>query len=465
MKTPNVSIPASFRDPSGFLFFRDSLLHRQINIQYKDHYDHLIHSGLYAALVGAGLLIPHQEVGLEQECSGDIYKILRPERISFVSYPYEWCFTQLKSAALATLRIQKLALKYGMTLKDATAYNLQFHKGAPIFIDTLSFEIYQEGHPWIAYRQFCQHFLAPLALMRYGDLRLSQLLKVFLDGIPLDIASALLPRRTYFSFGLLSHIHLHAKAQKQFASSSLESNRRGSIKKNSLLGLIESLESTVLRMQCKTYESVWSSYYEENNYSQQAMDEKIVFVGEILDDLKPSNVWDVGANTGFFSRLAAEKGIETISIEADPSSSEINCRVCIEKGETRVLPLIVDLTNPSPNIGWLNQERESLFERGHAEVILALALIHHLAISNNVPFGRIAECFHKLCRHLVIEFVPKSDSQVQRLLKTRADIFSQYDQAHFEEAFQAHFTILKAMRIGDSDRMLYLMRTREEKYE
>ena len=463
MKTTNLSIPASFRDPSGFLFFSDSLLYRQVNIQYKDHYDHLMRSGLYDVLVRTGLLIPHHEVRQEGVCSEGIYKILRPERVSFVSYPYEWCFSQLESAALTTLRIQKLALKHGMTLKDATAYNIQFHKGAPILIDTLSFETCQEGHPWIAYRQFCQHFLAPLALMSYTDLRLNQLMKVFLDGIPLDMASTLLPRRTYFRMGLLLHIHLHARAQKRFASSLHESNDRRSMSKNSLLGLIESLESSVLQMRCKKHESAWSSYYDENNYSQQAMGEKIILVGEILDELKPSTVWDVGANTGFFSRLAAAKGIETISIEADPSSAEINCRLCMEKDEKRVLPLIVDLTNPSPNIGWLNQERDSLFERGPAEVILALALIHHLAISNNVPFGRIAECFSKLSQHLIIEFVPKSDSQVQRLLTTRADIFLQYDQSHFEEAFQMHFTILKTMRIGDSDRMLYLMRTREEK--
>ena len=457
MNTTDIFIPASFRDPSGFLFSKDDLLFRQVNFQYRNHYDHLMQSGLYEALIQSHLLIPHEEVLLDESIAPEKYKVLYPEQLSFISYPYEWCFSQLKNAALTTLKIQKVALHYGMTLKDATAYNIQFHQGNPIFIDTLSFEIYKEGNPWIAYRQFCQHFLAPLALMSYKDIRLSQLLKIHLDGIPLDMASILLPRRTYARFGLLSHVHMHAKAQKHYAVSPSQTGQ-GTMSRNGVLGLIESLESTVSGLEWRRFESTWSGYYSENNYSRDAMSEKTSFISEALDELKPSTLWDLGANTGVFSRLAAEKGIEIVSIEADPSSAEINYRTCMEKGEKKILPLIADLSNPSPSIGWLNEERNSLLSRGPAGVVLALALIHHLAISNNVPFEKIVECFKKICKYLIIEFVPKSDSQVQRLLETREDIFVHYTQSGFEHAFEKHFSILRTKKIKGSERTLYLMR-------
>ncbi|MEI7526409.1 MAG: hypothetical protein WCJ95_18825, partial [Mariniphaga sp.] len=189
----NHILSSSFRDPSGFLFYEEGKLLRQVNGCYKEDYDLLMGSGLYTRLVEKNLLIPHQELTGHQGLNGSTYKVIEPEKVGFISYPYEWSFSQLKDAAFATLEIQKIALQYGMTLKDATAYNVQFHKGRPVFIDTLSFEIYQEGKPWQAYKQFCQHFLAPLALMGYTDIRLNQLLKLYIDGIPLDLTSRLLP--------------------------------------------------------------------------------------------------------------------------------------------------------------------------------------------------------------------------------------------------------------------------------
>ena len=218
---------ASFRDPSGFLFTRDGVLYRQVNQVYAEDYRKLMDSGLYAKLVKAGLLIPHTEVDIEPANKKLAFKVLCPEYVPFISYPYEWSFGQLKDAALATLSIQKRALKAGMVLKDASAYNIQFQRGKPTLIDTLSFEIYQEGEPWVAYRQFCQHFLAPLALMAYQDVRLSQLLRVYIDGIPLDLASELLPARTRWNLGLATHIHLHARAQKRYAEVAVSEARGG----------------------------------------------------------------------------------------------------------------------------------------------------------------------------------------------------------------------------------------------
>lgn len=216
MKAATYCLASSFRDPSGFLFFENGTLFRSVNRLYQQNYDHLIQSRLYDKLVENDLLIPHREVQHPAEKRDDEYKIIQPEIVPFISYPYEWCFSQLKDAALALIKIQKQALDCNMVLKDASAYNIQFCKGKPLLIDTLSFEIYKENQPWVAYRQFCQHFLAPLSLMASRDIRLGQLIRIYIDGIPLDLVSGLLPISTWFKPALLTHIHLHAKAQKRY---------------------------------------------------------------------------------------------------------------------------------------------------------------------------------------------------------------------------------------------------------
>ena len=226
LQNPIKPLGASFRDPSGFLFTTDASLYRQVNQSYQQDFDHLMNSGLYNELVKAGLLISHQEVDIDPADPQSCYKVLQPEEIEFISYPYEWCFSQLKDAALATLKIQKIALDYDMSLKDCSAYNIQFYSSRPLLIDTLSFERYNEGKPWDAYRQFCQHFLAPLSLMAYTDIRLSQLLRVYIDGIPLDLASRLLPSRARFNLSLLMHIYMHAASQQRYSSKAVESLRQ-----------------------------------------------------------------------------------------------------------------------------------------------------------------------------------------------------------------------------------------------
>src|SRR3989339_306220 len=224
--TNNRNVSGSFRDPSGFLFCREGSIFRQINLVYKEEYEFLMESGLYKDLADSDLLIPHEETDIDGPAPHTLYKVIKPEKIPFISYPYEWCFSQLKDAALATLAIQKRALNFGMTLKDCSAYNVQFKNGKPIFIDTLSFKKYNEGQPWKGYRQFCQHFLAPLALMSYRDLRLNKLNRAYIDGIPLDLTSSLLPLSTYLNFSLLTHIHLHARSQNRYAAYSEEDMRR-----------------------------------------------------------------------------------------------------------------------------------------------------------------------------------------------------------------------------------------------
>ena len=449
---------SSFRDPSGFVYYREGVCYRQINPVYKECYDYFLESGLYQKLVNEKLLIPHETVSSSHLPFSGGYLTIRPEPIPFISYPYEWCFTQFKKAALATLDILKHALDHNMILKDANAYNIQFNNGQPLLIDTLSFEKYKEGETWAGYKQFCENFLGPLALMSYKDIRLGRMLREYIEGIPLDLISSLLPKKTYLNFHLIIHIHLHARYQKDYSRKQSSAVKSKAVSKKSLLGLINSLESSIKKMHWISPKSEWVDYYSDCAHVSEFLEDKVNLVSGYLDFLKPKAVWDLGANTGVFSRIASNKGIPTISMDIDPGCVEKSYLQALNNGEKNLLPLWVDLNNPSPGIGWENRERMSFRERGPAETVLALALIHHLAISNNVPLARIARFFNNICQSLIIEFVPKSDPMVQKLLATRKDIFPDYTQSVFEKEFQAFFKIIRSEQVGDSNRTLYLMK-------
>lgn len=454
--TPAGALGASFRDPSGFVFREGGVVYRQVQQRYAPHYDALMQGGLYAELTKAGLLLPHDEVPARSPVPG-AYKTLRPRQLPFISYPYEWCFGQLKDAALLTLDIHARALKAGMVLKDASAYNVQFVDGKPVFIDTLSFEKRREGEPWIAYGQFCKHFLAPLALMAKTDVRLSQLLRNHIDGVPLDLASRLLPGRTKWSPGLGIHLHLHARTQARFAGQPSAKARVPTISLNGLRAVADNLAATVRGLDWKPGGTEWYDYYEaNNNYGDAGLKEKERLVAEFLDAAKPALVWDLGGNTGRFSRIAAAHGAQAVCWDIDPGCVEANYRHVRQHRETGVLPLQLDLTNPSPALGWAHAERDALADRGPADVVLALGLIHHLAIPNNVPLELIAAYFARLARKLIIEFVPKQDSQVEKLLATREDIFPAYDEAGFERAFGGWFALERKAAIPGTARTLYL---------
>jgi hypothetical protein len=452
-------MPGSFRDPSGFVFRRDGVIYRQIQRCYRKHYDTLMRSGLYARLVEQGALIPHEEVLIPLD-DAEAYKVIKPLQVPFISYPYEWSFSQLKDAALLTLRIQQLALDHQMVLKDASAYNIQFIQGKPVFIDTLSFATYDAGAPWVAYRQFCQHFLAPLALMSQVDIRLRRLCRTNVDGIPLDLASRLLPWKTRFDLSLCMHIHLHARYQQRYADaySAHTALPQTKVSGMGLRGLIESLQAAVRKLRWKPGETEWGNYYQETNYSPVAFQHKQALVKDFLQEISPRTVWDLGANAGVFSHIAATYAEQVVAFDMDPVAVEQQYRACAAGAVTGILPLLVDLTNPSPNIGWAQQEREGMLERGPVDAALALALIHHLAIGNNLPFARIAAFFRQCAAWLIIEFVPKTDSQVQLLLASREDIFPRYTQEDFARAFADDFTTARCEPIDDSQRVLYLMK-------
>jgi len=464
--SPETALDSSFRDPSGFIFEQDGELLRQVNRCYEEDLALLGSSGLLAELQEAGLLIEHQELGPDRGQSPDCLTVLKPERLPFVSYPYEWCFSQLRDAALTTLEIQSRALARGLCLKDASAYNIQFRHHQPVLIDTLSFEAYQEGSPWVAYRQFCQHFLAPLALMAYKDQRLSQLLATSIDGISLDLASNLLPWRSSLNPFLNIHIHMHARSQARYSDAGTQrikenlAQKRNTLDRRGLTGILDSLKSLVEGLKPKDTVTQWQNYYQEHNYSDSSFEAKEALVCAHLERVRPGLVLDLGANVGHFSRLASSRGAFTASLDLDYQAVEINYRKVRADRETNLLPLLVNLTAPSPAIGWANRERPAIFQRQACDMVMALALIHHLAISNNVPLPKIAAFFAEIAGSAIVEFVPRGDSQVDRLLATRRDIFADYHREGFETAFEQYFAIEAVDGIDGSLRTLYLLTKR-----
>lgn len=461
MADPTTSVSrASFRDPAGYVYQENGVIKRAVTLHGSADYEKFVSSGLYKRLVDESLLVAHEEAPPSDSGRKDIHKVLIPERIRFISYPYEWSFGQLRDAALVTLRVQKIALEFGMSLKDASGFNVQFRGSQPIFIDTLSFEE-NDGGPWPAYSQFCRHFLAVLLLMARVNPYLGRFLTSSIDGIPLDLASSLLPRSSYLNFGTLVHIHLHNRSQRKYASANSASAAATVLK---LDGpdrkpvLVESLESAVEGIKFRDGGTEWADYYKlSRHYSGEAVQAKKEFVVAAIARVDPKLVYDLGGNIGEYSRLATAVGIDTVCFDIDPLCVHRNYEQSKAASDRYMLPLLTDLSNPSPSLGFALAERFSFLERAKPDLVLALALIHHLRITYNIPLSMLAEFFAGLGRHLVIEFVPKSDVMTQALLKSREDTFFDYDKDGFLASFQRYFVIKAEVPVAGTDRILYLL--------
>lgn len=449
--------PGSYRDPSGFIFRRDGRLLRQVNSQYASAFETLIGSGLYGELVGDGLLVRHETVDRALAATPDAYRVIEPERIPFVSQPREWCPSQLRDAALLTLRVLERALAHGMVLKDASAHNVQFIGTRAIFIDSLSFEPYSPGQTWVAYRQFCESFLAPLALARHVDSGLLGLQAQYPDGIPLKLASKTLPKSTFCRPSLLLHLHLHSLSIDRYANAELGSHRwNRAIPKRALEGLNQSLLAAIEKLVWKPRASEWSSYHIKDSYGDMARATKETIVHRMLSAKRPAEVWDFGSNTGHFSRRIAALGAYTVSIDSDLEAVERNYNLARRELNRMVLPLHIDLMSPTPSTGFAHRERSSLGQRGPADMVVALALIHHLCLGRNLPIPMLVEWLSELGGSLLIEFVPKSDPQAQRLLQSRQDIFDGYSESCLETALANAYATVERHIIPESPRVLYL---------
>ena len=450
--------PASFRDPSGFVFRFDGILHRQVNKSFQQDFDEFLSSGLYNNLIAKKILIPHQEIDQNLTGSDLQYKTLKPVEIPFISYPYEWSFDMLKEAALLTLQAAKEAMTCNMMLKDASSYNVQWHQGKMIFIDTLSFEKWNTNKPWIAYRQFCEHFLAPLALMHYLQSPLQNLQLAYPEGLPLPLSKKLLPLRSKFNLNTFLHLHLHASFSKKQVK---KSDQNISFSKAKQENLINSLENCIQSFSLNAHTGVWSGYYNEAKERPDYLTLKREIIEKWINGLALQTAIDVGANEGEFSFLLTEKNIQTLSADFDHYSINQLYKKVKEKNIVNCTPLIMDFTNPSPSIGVNNEERLSFLERINVDLVMALAVIHHLIIGKNIPFEKIAKCLSKMGKYLIIEFIPKEDEKVKLMINSGMQIFHEYDEDTFLQGFSTYFTVLKKESIPGSDRSIFLMNRNE----
>ena len=447
--------PASFKDPSGFVFEANGKIHRQVNKVYSDEYDLLMSSGLYKFLAQHQLLIPHTEVEENITQTKVWYKTIFPAQIEFITYAYEWCFEELKDAALHTLQTLRVSLDYGMIIKDATPYNIQFYQGKPIFIDTLSFEKYDPLQPWVAYRQFCQHFLFPLYIEYYLTADLQKTMTTYMDGVPVEIISKMLPLKSNLSLG----VWLHVYTQNTFRNSTQSKAEQIKFNKKKLLNLITHLESIIKKFVVRK-STIWGNYYEETILGKDYLENKEKLFLDFCKDLPVHSALDLGANEGYFTKLLADRNIQVIAADTDSRTIGNLYQHVKLNGVSNILPLIIDVTNPSPALGFNNRERAAFHQRIKTDLVVALALIHHLVIGKNLSLEIIAEYFAGISKYLIIEFVPREDEKVQQMMASRKDVFDDYTKDHFEDCFDMSFFIRKKEIIQGTSRFLYLMEKR-----
>lgn len=454
----NTRTTSSFRDPSGYVFVEDGNIKRVIKPVYFSQYKSLTESGFYDTLFEKKYLIPHKTF---QENQDQI--IIEAQKIPFVTYPYEWSFLQYKHAALLTLKIQKLSLENNFTLKDASAFNITFHEGKPVFIDTLSFDFYKENNPWLAYKQFIMHFLGPLVLAKYFGQEHLKMLSQNLDGLSLQKLSLLLPVKSYFSPTLLTNIHLLAKYDKKYESDKKTVNNN--LSKASQIKLIDGLYDYILNLSVNE-KTEWDHYYNQINYNDVAYQFKKEFVKDWFLSIKGKSLIDIGGNDGTFSRELKEQAELLIVADVDANAVEQNYRQVLKNKEKNILPLVADVLNPAANYGFNNEERFSFVDRVKAQNLdacLALAVIHHITLSGNIPFSFSAQFFSKMASNLLIEFPTRTDSWVQFLLDSKREFsghFDFYNEENFEKEYTVYFEIIKKEKIESSERILYSLKTR-----
>jgi hypothetical protein len=450
-------ITSSFRDPSGYVYEDGNHIRRVIKPIYFRQYQAL--SGeFYQKLFSKKYLIPHAEIS-----KSDINIIIQPEKIPFVSYPYEWSFPQYKHAAQLTLKMQMFCLENGFSLKDASAFNVTFHNGKPIFIDTLSFDFYHQDEPWKAYKQFIMHFLGPLVLSSYFGLDFLKSLATDIDGIPLKRLSKLLPFKSRFSPTLWTNIHLPAKYEGKYAASGTA--KAAKLSKSSQMKLLQSLYDFISEL--KAVENTeWDDYYNQTNYNDEAYQAKKSFIKEWVDTLQGKRVIDIGGNDGTFAREFASEAQFIIVADVDANAVGQNYRRVIENKEKNILPVVADILNPAAGYGFNNRERFSFIERVQAMQLsgcMALAVIHHITLSGNIPFDMSAKFFSKMAPSLLIEFPTRNDSWVQYLLESKRDFkdhFGFYNEVNFQREYSKFYQIEKKFAIPDSERILYSLKLR-----
>jgi SAM-dependent methyltransferase len=421
-------------------------------------------SELFRKEVGEGRLVATEPVppgdGLPAELEEPGYAaVLAHERVPFVSYPYEWPFGMLRDAALLQLELLLAALDEGLVLKDASPYNVQWRGARPVFVDVGSFERLRPGEPWAGYRQFCMLFLYPLLLQAYKGAPFQPWLRGSLEGISPTECRNLLSGRDRLRRGVLAHVVLHARLEGRYG------DRRRDVKRELQAagfheGLIRAnvrrLEKLVRGLSWDPGRSAWSGYAEESPYTEADADAKEAFVREAAATRRRRLTWDLGCNDGRYTRIAAEGADYVVALDADAAVVEGLYRTLREEGSRTILPLVADIADPSPGLGWRGRERRTLEARGRPELTLCLALLHHVAISGNIPLPAFLDWLVSLGGELVIELPTRDDPMVQRLLAAKGpDANPDYGTESFERALAERCDVARREVLPSGTRILY----------
>ncbi len=458
--------PGSFRDWDGRVFRGRDRIYRALSEDGVADWGALAASGLFEQFTASGELVATEEAG--EEILGEIRRLdpgggwtgaLSHERLPFVSYPYEWTFSMLQDAALLQLRLVSAALAEGLMVKDATPYNVQWRGAQPVFVDVGSFERAREGEPWVGYRQFCMLFLYPLLLEAYRGVAFQPWLRGSVDGITPTDFRALFTRRDALRRGMLRHVFVHAGLERRYADRG--SDVRGDLEKAGfdrklVAASVESAASLVRRLRPRPGTSTWSEYDQTCSYLDAETAAKEEFVRRVVGHRRRRLIWDLGCNEGRFSRIAAEGSDLVVAVDSD---REVVDRLYVslrDESSRSILPLVVDLADPSPAIGWDNAERATLTRRGLPDLSLCLALVHHLSISRNVPLREVVRWLRALGGEVVVELPDRADPMVRRLLLGKRDgAHPDYSRETFEQELRSRFEIVESAELASGTRTLY----------
>jgi len=452
----------SFRDRDGRVYHFQNRIFRGLStgalnsfrqLQDKPFYQKLLE---YREIVGTRE-VPSDENPLPDEIVSQWAGFLEHDVVPVISYPYEWTFSMLKAAASLQLHLVERAVSNGFALKDATPYNIQFVDRKPIFIDIPSFEPLSEGEPWSGYRQFCEMFLFPLLLQSYKQCNFQPFMRAAIDGIDVQTAASLFGFRDRFRKGVMSHIWLQSKLDRRFGGSS--ENVRSNLKsagfnRELILANVRKLQKLVNKLEWEAAGSEWGDYTEFHNYSDDDHENKEDFIRDAIRAEKPETVWDIGCNTGQFSRIAASECKQVVSTDIDHVAVE---RLYLDESTpANILPLVQNVADPSPNWGWRNRERSDLQTRSKPDLVLCLALVHHVVITANIPLADFIDWLAGLTNKLVIEYVSRNDDKVKILLRNKEDKYQDYNRVSLETNLNRHFSISHQQKVNKGDRTLYV---------
>ena len=464
-------VGGSFRDPSGHVYRVGERIIRTVTKVGKQQFELARQSGIFDALIKDGRLLPFELIEKKSKgvpCGEQVAYELEVPTLPFVSFPYEWPFTALKAAALLHLDIQMSALEKRVTLSDSSAYNVQFLGTRPTFIDHLSFRRYEDGEVWAGHRQFCEQFLIPLLLRSLLGITHNAWYRGTLEGIPVAEFSRMLKWRHYLSKNILTHIIVQTWLQQSTEKTSLVLDKAtasvGKVPVEAYRKILKGLRDWIVDLEpFRSTKSTWQDYSKDNSYRAEETLQKASFVREFAASHRPKQVWDFGCNVGVFARAALGGGAEyVVGFDFDQGALD-GCYTCARADGLPIQPIVMDLANVSPSQGWKGIEREGLDARRSADAIVALAVAHHLVITRNIPLGEFIDWLVDLAPYGVIEFVPKQDPMVRKLLALREDIFEEYNWEFFKDRIAQRAQIDRVCTLKQNGRML-LSYVRRSKY-